>query len=285
MAFFARKRRRRIFILPSLFGAIYGLSLFLMLLMAYTYQNNLAYALTFFLVAFGVAGMLATHRLLEGLRFETRRPVLVFEEDEFDPPLLLEATDAPASAFETRPLGLDALTVAGSRWLALRRGAHSLSRLEVRTSFPAGLFRAWTRLDVKMSFLIAPKPQDFGLRPGDGGDDRRDVVRGKARPGEPDELRGLRPAREEEPLSRIDWAALARGLGRLGKEFDEDPSPEIILRWRDTESLGDPERRLRQLSAWIVAARGRLQVEGPSGRWFRRAEDALEDLARFGEAP
>lgn len=275
------KTRRRIYIIPTLFGATYGLALFMMLLMAYTYQNNLAYALTFFLVAFAVAGMFATHRVLEKLEWETRKPGLLIEGEDFAAPFSFGDAEVPATAVTARPLSLPAIAADDDgAWRARRRGVHELKRVEVRTTFPAGFFRAWTRLDVAMTLLVAPAPRDFGLRPG-GLDDADQEGASARRPGEPEELQGLEPARDEEPTSRIDWPALARGRGLLRKDFDEASRPETVLRWRDTEPLNDPEKRLGQMSAWILGARDRLRVQGPSGTWFQRRDEALEDLARY----
>lgn len=274
-----RPRPNRIYIVPTLFGVLSTLALFLMLLMAYTYQSNLAYAMTFFLTAFGFSAMTATHRFLQAVDIETYSSRPVFAGDIFGAPVLKPAVEGPDSALEFSPRG-KVVVKKENGWMASRRGLHRLAQIEVKTTFPTGFFRAWRYAPVSLTIVAAPIPRDFGLRP--GGEEAEDGSKENGTP-EPEDLRELSPARPEDPSSRIDWRSFARGRGRLRKDFESNARPETHFRWADTESLNDPEDRLAQMAWWLrsLPAGARFSFEGPDGRRTGRLEDALENLARF----
>lgn len=271
--------------MPTGFGFIYGLSLFLMLLMAYTYQNNLAYALTFFLGSFGLAAMFATHRQMAKLTLSNAGGVLVEEGESILPPLRdANPADAP-TALLLRPRDNENVSETAGRWMFRRRGVHEIPVVEVRSTYPMGLFRTWKRLPTKTIVHCYPRCEDQGLLPGGAAAPKGE----KAKPGHQDsgELKGLASARAEDPASTIDWRAFARGRGLARKEFQDESGQRLQLRWADTAGLEEPEKRLRQLAAWIRRARQEqipFQVELPAGRWTSSEDEALRDLAAW-QAP
>lgn len=83
------------------------------------------------------------------------------------------------------------------------------------------------------------------------------------------DLQSLSPASDSEPDSRIDWRALARGQGRLKKDFEDRVGDSPFIRYSATEPLGNTEARLRQFSHWVTFAAGRSRgwrAELPDGR-------------------
>src|SRR4051812_9944336 len=70
--------RKRIYILPTGSGILYGLMVFVMMLGAMNYGNNLALGLTFLLGALGVVAMHHCHRMLAGLKIASAATDPVF---------------------------------------------------------------------------------------------------------------------------------------------------------------------------------------------------------------
>jgi len=69
---------RRTYIIPSRFGAVFGLSAFIMLLGAMNYSNSLAFILTFILTAILFISMHLTNFNLSGIEVEPIHSAAVF---------------------------------------------------------------------------------------------------------------------------------------------------------------------------------------------------------------
>ena len=77
--------QRRIFIFPSRVGLFFAVCLFVMLLTAINFQNNLAYGLTFLLATLFVIATLHTYANLSGLTIRALRaqPAFPGQQSEF----------------------------------------------------------------------------------------------------------------------------------------------------------------------------------------------------------
>ncbi|MBX2988218.1 MAG: hypothetical protein KF802_10000 [Bdellovibrionaceae bacterium] len=276
--------KKKVYILPTGFGLVYGASLFLMLLLAYTYQSNLAYALTFFLMSFGLVVMLVTHRVVSHLKVREKFIAPVYAGRVFPPPLIVEEggeLDGAPEAVIFRPVKPTNLRAGEKGWRADERGIFALSRVEVRSLYPLGLFQAWKRVPVNARLVVAAAPIDHALRSAGGGSGGEEKPRASAEPREIGELAAGRP---EDPPSSIDWRSMARGRGWQKKIFLAPGQRERRVSWEETESLQDTEKRLQQMSAWILAAQEKklnLSVELPDGRQTTSLNEALTALAAW----
>ena len=68
-----------------------------------------------------------------------------------------------------------------------------------------------------------------------------------------EDLSGLRAYQAGDSSRRIDWKASARGQGLLTREFHGMADSTLWLDWSQT--TGDPELRLSQLTRWLLDAR------------------------------
>jgi len=168
-----------------------------------------------------------------------------------------------------------------------RRGSHHLPRLKLSTSFPFGLFRAWTYLHLDLRLLAWPVPRGRHEPPPEAATGGAATALHRA--GD-EEWAGLREFRHGDSPRQVAWAAFARGRGLLVKTYE---SPAAHHRVFDFAPLpGGVEQRLEQLSTWIVAAHARgerfglrlgsLDIAPDSGSQHR--ERCLDALALFGEA-
>ena len=170
-----RLHSRRIYILPTAVGLVFGLMTFTMLLGSMNYNNNLSFVLTFLLVGIGFVSMHQCQRNLVGLElaFAGVDPVFAGQAAEFKVaitnhsknrrPHLQIYCDGVLSriddleAGESRVFFLELPTQA--------RGRVRLQRFGVRTLFPFELFRAWAWLHMDLSGLVYPKPADVVPEP------------------------------------------------------------------------------------------------------------------------
>jgi uncharacterized protein (DUF58 family) len=252
--------RRRIYILPTPLGLVYGAMLFAMLLGGMNYSNNLGLALTFLLASLGMVTMHHCHGNLTGLslRLLSAEPAFAGEEVCFR--LLLEnPTLAPRprielSADTAQPVTVDLAArgsaVAELRLPTSRRGHAPLERLVVATRHPLGLFRAWAVVHPDYDAIVWPKPAPRGARPPQIETDTggaQDHARGE------EDFAGLRPYQAGDGLRRIAWKAYARGRGLHTKQYAGTGVISHVFDWDSLQGL-DTESRLSQLCRWVVDA-------------------------------
>lgn len=289
--------QRRIFILPTREGLLFGVALLLMLLAAINYQNSLAYGLTFLLLSLGLVTILHTYRNLAGLVLAAGEAPPVFAGEQACFRLRLQSAGRAhcGIALGWPPAALQQLDVEadGSGEVELflpaeRRGWLRAPRLRVESRFPLGLLVAWSWVDLDLAALVYPRPLPGELPPagGVGEDDEEPGV--AAQHSGVDDFQGLRSYQSGDSRRRLHWKAWSRGQGLLVKDFTELHSHDL---WLDFDSLGgDREARLSLLCHWVVQLAGHGQPFGLHLPGVSRApamgaaqrDLCLRDLALFG---
>jgi len=257
-----RLDRRRVYILPSRAGLLFGLALVTMLLTAVNYALALGYGLTFLLAGVGLVSMLHTWRNLVGLTLRAGRaePVhagelaelsLIVQNPRGPERFAIELT-VPGTAQPTRidvsPATEQLVTVALP---TERRGWQSLPRLRLSTTFPLGLWRAWAWWHPQARILVLPRletPASPMPESGAAGTER--AGRGE------EDFAAIRPFREGDSPRRLAWKAMARSGGDalLVREFEGGSGGQLLLDWQSLPPGLDPELRLSRLARWIVDA-------------------------------
>jgi uncharacterized protein (DUF58 family) len=288
---------RRVGILPTRAGLAFATLLFVMLIAGLNYANSIALMLTFLLAGFALIAMHLCHRNLVGTRLvgigtsnafagEHGRVVLTFENsaDHARLAITADARDVPAVSVDMAATA----TARADLPVALeKRGRLPLVRLRVSTTFPFGLFRAWTWVHVPVELLAWPVPRGRREPPQEAATGGVATVVHRA--GD-EEWASLREFRTGDSPRQVAWGAYARGRGLLVKTYE---SPAAHHRFFDFDALpGDPEERLEQLAAWIVGADARGERYGVKLAPHELAPDAgrehrtrcLDGLALHGIA-
>lgn len=248
--------RRRIYIVPTGFGLGFSVLLMVMLVGALNYSNNAALLLTCLLGAAGAASMLMAFRTLDGLRLEGIRagqaqagqPItLAFDFVAPGPRNAIRLDAGPArQAFAIDAQGKASLSLSlPTEW----RGWLPLPRIRVWTTWPLGLFRAWSWLYPQQSVLVWPRAELSGPPPAlpDEEQWRQRLHRG-------DDLASLRDYRSGDPLRHVAWKASARHHDLLVKDFEQpEAQQEWRLDWRLLRGL-DNEARIARLARWVGEA-------------------------------
>jgi uncharacterized protein (DUF58 family) len=290
--------QRRIFILPTKQGYLFGLVLAILLLASINYALSLGFILTFLLAAMGAVAMLHTWRNLAHLKLRPGRCDPVFAGDTAQFRVVLESPSRERYAVAIRrrddgPVFVDVRAsehaVATLAVPAIRRGRLRCGRLEIFTRYPLGLFHAWSYFDFGLAAIVYPRPDPLaGLPPQQtlAGDDEGIPV-----PGDED-FAMLRAYHAGDAPKLIAWKALARGDDLLTKEFQATASAELWLDWIDAHAP-DPEARLSVLTHWVIETERLGQSYGlrlpgvsiPPGRGEAHRARCLEALALHGETP
>jgi uncharacterized protein (DUF58 family) len=286
--------RRRIYILPTRFGTVFSVMLFVMLLGSLNYGASLGFALTFLLAGLGFVVMHHCHNNLLGteIKFLGAAPVFAGQRAEFRL-AVGNATVAPRYEIELvrrghRPGPMD-LAAGASTIVRLgvdteRRGWANLGRFSIESRHPGALLRAWTWIHMDVRCLVYPTPAAPGRALPDG---IGPGGVGRTTSGD-DDFAGLRTAVPGDPPQRIAWKAYARNDQLLLKQFAGGDRAPCLLDWELLPEL-EAEARLSQLTRWCLDAdsEGRalgLSLPGvriPLGTGPIHVAACLEALALF----
>ncbi len=249
---------RRIFILPTLRGLGFALLVTLLLLIAFVYNNNLAYLLAFMLAGVFFVTILHSFNTLAGLVVKPIKGHAAFAGDAAGFELLL-GNPLPRPRYNLK-LSMQTdihADLAGAEQKAVvlyaeapRRGWLPCATVTLSSRYPLGLFRAWSPMRFNLRALVYPRPAtvDLAFPESDDGSGEQ----GQGRKGQDDFL-GLKSYQSGDPIRRIHWKAFAKGQGLYSKEYAGAVADRL---WLDYEAApgNDREQRLGRLCRWIIDA-------------------------------
>lgn len=263
--------RRRIFIFPSRVGFFFFAALLVMLIAAINYENNMSYALTFLLATLFVVAVLHTYANLSGLTLQGGGGGNGFPGDVLPFSVRLmsgrqsryalrvrwrDRSHGVAEALLDVPLNATAEAQLCAR--ALQRGRFLPGRLLIESSYPLGLLRCWTWVDLGLAGIVYPSPRRHpdvprGAKPG---------LRGRwlPRPGD-DEFYGLREYRKGDRPRQVYWKGLARGQSLQSKQYSTYATEDDWLDW-DSYPGVPTEQRLSYLCYQCLQLHARRQQYG-----------------------
>jgi len=260
---------RRVYIVPSRLGLLYGGTLTILLVGSINYALSLGFALTFLLAGMGIAAMVQTTRNLAQLSVRAGRSEPVFAGDAARFRLeLVNAGDFDRPEIMVRHLGsgvqqtVDVAAAASAEAVlavpAPRRGWLPLGRVMLESRFPVGLFRAWSYVEPDSRCLVYPRPE-AGALPPPAPSAQAGGARAHAQGS--DDFSGLRTYQPADSPRHVAWKTVARSDTQharsdamLTKQFAGDAVAELWLDLRDLPPALGLEQRLSRLAGWVLAA-------------------------------
>ena len=251
--------QRRVYILPTRGGLMFGVTIVLMLIGSINYNLSLGYVLVFLLAGNGVVSMLHTWRNLARTFLRPGKTAPVFAGElagyrvQVDNRGTLPRTSLAIQLSERSPVYFD--VAAGSlaevevRTPAMKRGLLYPGRFRIFTTYPLGLFYAWAVVDLDMHCLVYPKPElgRVPLPP-----HREASGEGAATKAGEEDFAGLRSFHAGDSPRRIAWKAFARTEVFLSKQFSGGSAAVLWLDFNDTPMNFGLEAKLSRLSRWVI---------------------------------
>ncbi len=287
---------RRIFILPTMRGLGFVCLIVLVLLIAFVYNNNLAYLLGFLLASVFFITILHSFKALSGLVIKQSHSPPVFAGEavgyeitvenpnnieRFNLTATLEAeTKFSLTPQEKKPIVLYSATQ--------RRGWQSMGTVTLSTSYPLGLFRAWSPLKLQEKALVYPKPSSIEMPfPDNDAIQAQTIENPQGKKGNED-FYGIKEYQQGDSIRHIHWKAFAKGLGLFSKEYSSDKSAELWLNYEQTPGH-NVEEKLSQLTRWIIDAENAglkygvaiTSIKLPPNHGLNHYKNCLEILALF----
>ena len=279
--------QRRVFIVPSRHGIIFGMTLIAMLFSSINYDLSLGFVLTFMLSGLGLVAMLFTFRNQAHLRLRAGKAEPVFVGDRAHFSLTLSnakshergavwlrafkdgatrkgvlakevigetVCDVPPAARDDSGDNPGQVEVTLSL-AATKRGWLDPGRLMIETRYPLGLFRAWSYWHPAVKALVYPKPEAegtaFPLSP-EGSGEGAPAGQGT------DDFASLREYQPADSPRHIAWKVAAQqmevGGTLLTKQFAGQAAREIWLDFAAFPRAMDDELKLSRLTRWALDA-------------------------------
>lgn len=249
--------RKRIYILPSRFGAFFLALLLAMGVGALNYNNNPALLLCLLLAGAAIASLLAAQLQLGGLTIHAIGAEPVAAGNPLQ--LRVHVRAAPGRrrhalrvAIEGSHARLRLSNDAGEAVLSLsglQRGWMDVPRLVFSTTHPLGLARAWAYARPDTTLLVYPAPEAYGPPIPQGiGENTRSRVHPSG-----DDVHQLRGWRQGDARRAIAWKPSARRDVLMVREYEHAVAADLVIDWPQTREL-DYEDRIRRLARWVDEA-------------------------------
>ena len=287
--------RRRIYILPSRQGLMYGVLLLTMLIGSINYNLSLGYMLTFLLGGIAVTGIFHTYKNLQGIKVADGGASPAFAGDDAGFHLEFTAPSARLSINarwkNSEPILFD-LNEAASTRITLhvptrQRGRLRPGRFTLYTAYPLGLLRAWSYVQFEHAAIVYPAPADIPFEFSTSGETGATSHNSQQEGSE--DFAGLRAWKPGDSPKQIAWKVAARSDELATKRFSSAEGGTVILDWDQLANM-DVETRLSQLTRWVLDAeqlnlRYGLRIPGMSiepDNGGPHRHRCLEALALFG---
>ena len=258
---------QRIFIFPTRAGFTFLTLLFVMLIAAINYQNNMAFALVFLLACVFFVSVLHTYANLSGLTINALGSKAGFVGDRITFKLQLSRRGGakyydislswPDCEKELVCLLENNELVLNLHLLAEKRGYFKPGRLLLDTCYPVGLLRAWTWIALDFDALVYPQPlpADIKALPASEGEEGEAMLADGS-----DDFYGFRSYHPGDPLKHVFWKGYAKGQDLQLKQYTGYREKKL---WLDLGAFdGSVEKRLSHLCYWALKLEQKKQEYG-----------------------
>ncbi|MGH6612213.1 MAG: DUF58 domain-containing protein [Burkholderiaceae bacterium] len=285
--------RRRVYILPTSPGLMFGAVTLILLVGSINYMLQLGYLLTFLVASMAVVGMHNTHSnlaqiIVRGVQVEpvyagdvASFEITVTNPTKIDRFALRFSFALPPEPFRffsrrpepERPVVTIELPARGLRNVSVPlpapiRGRLPAPRITIETRYPFGLWRAWAYLTPALIAMVYPAPEfDAPPLPATG----HGVGDGITMAASGDDFAGVRPYAPGDPQKMIAWKLAARSDELSVKQFEAAAGGELMLDYSELPDVLGIEGKLSRLTRWVLdadAAHMRYGVKLPDAMIF-----------------
>lgn len=305
-------QEQRTYILPTKLGLYFCVLCFLLLGVAFIYNNNVAYFSCFALVSLGITSLFQTNYNMDRI---TITP-LQFAENHAEHPTSMKflITNQTNQASHHLEFHVDSKNKKNTTTLDVinkktevpylgpketveiefiltfnERGYQSPPSITAMTFFPFGLFRSWKIKRPTEIVLVYPAKKGALTLPGAGALGAGQQVETFTHQQSGQDFYGHRSYQSNDSYRHIDWKAYARAKKLNIKLFDSEAQGVQLISWRQTHHLKDLEARVSQLTQWVSQCHKQrtdfiLEMpdwQSPIGHSSSHLTDCYEYLALF----
>ena len=249
----------RPYIIPTGLGFSFGVLVFVLVIVSVNNRNNLIFLFAFFLFSVGLVTMLMSHRNFEKIKMSFFQASILFKNElgvlsyKIENPgskdsFMIQVHDKTVE--HLKPLEKRDVQIG---FLPTHYGIQQVPMQRLESRFPLQFLRVWRFLQPEVKITVFPeKINYFGVtlqQPENEAGEKRSRLN-EALEKEISHFDRFKPA---DSPQHINWKMLAKTSDLYVTKFEPqaDEQQHIVLRWSDTESLIDIEKRKSQFAFWI----------------------------------
>ena len=266
------REQKKPYIVPSKFGLYFGSGILVIILLAFTYANQLLYLIAFFYSSFLFIVMHLTNNNMkhlridsffipsffldqkgkicitiknEHLKYHSRFVYLSIQQFKIKKEILL------IKPLETISLFID--------FEAEQRGLFPYPQVNLGTTFPFGIFYSWKRIGRKLNYFVYPfRDGNKDLPYSDLNESKDPSIINKITESSLDgDFTMHKDYTQHDSFKRIDWKVFARKNKLYVKVYDKESRQILFINFeehlRDLDSSSF-EKKISQLTKWISIA-------------------------------
>ncbi len=264
------RRQKRPFIIPSRFGFYFGAGILVLLALAYTYANQLIYLIAFFYSSLIFIAMHLTNNNIKSVEVSEFFIRNFFQDEPGKIKITLHNNhskhygrfvqiDVPEYKLHTLIEEIPPntyRTVEISLALAAR-GKYKYPKIVLSSKFPFNLFYTWKRISWDELFFSYPAREGTAAPPYSSEDElsKKLDISSALFTANSDNFLAHREYNSFDNYKRIDWKVYARKNKLFVKTFESESSQICFIDITDyLRTIGDFEKRIKQLTKWIAEA-------------------------------
>lgn len=270
-------QEQRTYIMPTKLGIYFCVLCFLLLGVAFIYNNNVAYFSCFALVSLGITSLFQTNYNMDRIKITS----LLFTENHAEHPTSMKflitnktnqssyhlefhidsknikkkmnsnTADVVSKKVEIPFLGPKETIEIEFMITFNERGYQKPPPIIALTFFPFGLFRSWKVKRHTEEVLVYPAKKGTLTLPGAGALGSGEQMEKFMQIQYGQDFYGHRSYQSNDSYRHIDWKAYARAKKLNIKLFDSEAQAVQLISWRQTHTLKDTESRVSQLTQWV----------------------------------
>jgi len=253
-----RERPEKTYIIPTSYGVAFGAICLLLFGIAFASTNNAIYFLCFFMVALGSQSLVLTNRMTDKIKI-TQVIVEDFFADETGPvrislhnPSQEDLQNLQFSLVKNSNTTVERLRAGERRditvpFLVHEPGIYKIPQMRVSSDYPYHFSRSWKKFSIDSSVAVYPARRGSTQFANTAFSSRHNENLNL------DDFKGHREYHSSDSSRSIDWKVTARVQKLMVKEYDQQSSRKLTLRWEDCLQNSETEKKC-QLSLWVVLA-------------------------------
>lgn len=263
------REQKKPFIVPSKFGVYFGSGILVIILLAFTYANQLLYLIAFFYSSFLFIIMHLTNNNMKYLKIESFFIPSFFQDQKGKLSLTIKNEHSKYNSrfvylsiqeFQIKkeitlikPLETITLFV---DFEAKQRGLFPYPRLNLETTFPFGIFYSWKRINRKLNYFVYPFRDGNKDLPYSDFNDSKDptIINKVVEPSLEGDFSMHKKYTQRDSFKRIDWKVFARTNKLYVKVYDKETRQILFINFEEHLRDLDPssfEKKINQLTKWI----------------------------------
>ncbi len=253
-----REKRGKTYIMPTLYGASFGLVCLLLFGIAFASTNNAVYFLCFFMAALGSQSLVHTNSNTEKIEITHLRAEDFFANEpsaiyvNVYNPTQRDLQNIQFKFSENFQTSVEKIKK-GERqeiivpYTTVNFGFLQIPNLNISSDFPFHFSRSWKKYYSDLTICVYPAKKGFSQFA------KAAFIQRSPESQSLDDFKGHREYQKTDSPRSIDWKVSARMQKAMVREYDPQDSRKITLRWEDCLQTLASEKK-SQLSLWIDLA-------------------------------